>query len=607
MDRKSILVLSLSFLVLMLWYPLMYRLYPPKPMQRNTNQLAQATNLSAARITNPPSSTSVSSNAPPRLSAAPPAWTKPEASEQVLVWENDLARYTFTSHGGGIKLIELKKYPETVERRRKQPTNGVQVASLNTRAPIPVLGILGGEPLASDTSFELRKTNSGLIAEKDYTNGLRLIKEFTLSSNYLFSVKFKWENTSSNVTRVPSRECVLGTATPINPYDNALMMGLYWSNGKTTEHVDQNWFANRTLGCIPGSPRDEYLAGDGLSNVVWSAVHNQFFTIALIPKTPAPRLVARKIPMPLPTVDELKADSRMVAKPFGFEGAFVYPELIINPGQTLEQAFTVFAGPREYNTLAKIGASLENNLDSIMDFGGFIGFFAKALLLSLNGLHALSLSYGWAIIVITVIIKLLFWPLTNFSTRSMKRMSALQPQMKIIQDKYKDDPKKMNTKLMEFMKENRISPMSGCFPILLQIPVFFGFYKMLQSAIELRGAGFLWARDLSQPDTIWVIPGLDFPVNPLPLIMGVTMLWQSHLTPPSPGMDPMQQKIMKYMPLMFIVFLYNFSAGLSLYWTVQNLLSIAQMKMTKTIDPAAKSAAVSVSHSRPHSQPKKRF
>jgi YidC/Oxa1 family membrane protein insertase len=234
---------------------------------------------------------------------------------------------------------------------------------------------------------------------------------------------------------------------------------------------------------------------------------------------------------------------------------------------------------------------MENNLDLIMDFGGFFGFFAKILLLSMNGLHAMHLSYGWSIIAITIVIKLLFWPLTNASTRSMKRMAALQPQMKALQEKYKDDPKKMNQKLMEFMKENRVSPMSGCFPIILQIPVFFGFYKMLQSAIELRGASFLWARDLSQPDTIASIPGLDFPINPLPLIMGATMLWQSHLTPPSPGMDPMQQKIMKYMPLMFIVFLYNFSAGLSLYWTVQNLLSIAQMKLTRSAGTGAGTSA----------------
>jgi YidC/Oxa1 family membrane protein insertase len=175
----------------------------------------------------------------------------------------------------------------------------------------------------------------------------------------------------------------------------------------------------------------------------------------------------------------------------------------------------------------------------------------------------------------------------------MKRMAALQPQMKALQEKYKDDPKKMNQKLMEFMKENRVSPLGSCLPMFLQLPVFIGFYTMLQSAIELRGARFLWACDLSESDTIWTIPGVNFPINPMPLLMGATMLWQARLTPPSPGMDPMQQKIMKYMPLMLMVFFYNYSAGLTLYWAVQNLISITQMKLTRASDEKAKQTAAS--------------
>ena len=207
----------------------------------------------------------------------------------------------------------------------------------------------------------------------------------------------------------------------------------------------------------------------------------------------------------------------------------------------------------------------------------------------MNGLHRFGVSYAWAIILITVIIKLAFWPLTTASTRSMKRLSALQPQMKALQEKYKDDPKKMNQKLQAFMKENKVNPLGSCLPMLLQIPVFFGFYTMLQSAIELRGASFLWACDLSQPDTVLVL--LNFPINPMPIMMAVTMLWQASLTPPAPGMDPMQQKIMKFMPMIVVVFLYNFSAGLTLYWTVQNLLSIAQMKLTKDKPPGPASPA----------------
>src|SRR5260221_3133181 len=125
--------------------------------------------------------------------------------------------------------------------------------------------------------------------------------------------------------------------------------------------------------------------------------------------------------------------------------------------------------------------------------------------------------------------------------------------------------------MMELWKENKVSPMSGCLPTLIQMPVFFGFFGMIRSAIELRGASFLWVRDLSQPDTLFLIPGLNFPFNLLPLIMAATMLWQAPLPPPSPGMDPAQAKIMRSMPLMFLLFLYHYSAALTLYWTVQKV------------------------------------
>ncbi len=174
---------------------------------------------------------------------------------------------------------------------------------------------------------------------------------------------------------------------------------------------------------------------------------------------------------------------------------------------------------------------------------------------------------------------LVFWPLTAASTRSMKRMQALAPEVKALKEKYKDDPQKFTQKQMELWKKNKVSPMSGCLPMLIQMPVFFGFFTMIRSAIELRGAHFLWVADLSKPDTLFMIPGINFPFNLLPLLMGGAMVWQSHLQPPSPGMDPAQQKMMRYMPLMFLVFLYNYSSGMALYMTVSTLLGILQTQV----------------------------
>ena len=187
--------------------------------------------------------------------------------------------------------------------------------------------------------------------------------------------------------------------------------------------------------------------------------------------------------------------------------------------------------------------------------------------------------------LITVIIKVLFWPLTAASTRSMKRMQALAPEMAALKEKYKDDMQKFTQKQWELYRKHKVSPMSGCLPMAIQMPVFIGFFTMIRSAIELRGAHFLWIADLSKPDTLFMIPGTHFPFNLLPLLMGGAMLWQSHLTPPSPGMDPTQAKIMRYMPLMFLVFLYNYSSGLALYWTVNNVLTIVQTKLTKMNQP----------------------
>jgi YidC/Oxa1 family membrane protein insertase len=291
-----------------------------------------------------------------------------------------------------------------------------------------------------------------------------------------------------------------------------------------------------------------------------------------MPDNPAQRVIVRKVEWPRGTAEHLTN---------GYETALVFPAQTLPPGGKWTQNFTFYAGPKEYNRLAKLGQKMGNNLDLVMNFG-FWGFFSKFLLLSMNGLHALGLGYGLTIIAITVIIKMLFWPLTNASTRSMKRMQALQPQMKEIAEKYKDDPAKKNQKTMEFMREHKINPLGGCLPMVFQIPVFIGFYSMLRTAIELRGVTFLWACDLSRPDTIFYLGG--FPVNPLPLIMGATMLWQARLTPPSPGMDPAQQKMMRYMPLMFIFILYKMSAGLTLYWTVQNLLTVLQTKLTRAGD-----------------------
>ncbi|MCF7707856.1 MAG: membrane protein insertase YidC [Verrucomicrobia bacterium] len=605
MDRKSIIILVACFLLLIFWYPLVYTIYPPEPKPADTNTVAQAkapesttaaTNITQTNIFRDTSKTNVPSRNQPLAqspSAAAPWTSTNQSAADTITVENELAIYTFTSLGGGIKSVKLKNYPETATNgKTKDKNTGPELATLNSPSPVPALVAIGDEQLQGNGIFELSKisTSTGMVvrAQKELTNGMRWIKDFVISNSYLLNAQVKIENTTSEPIEVPAYDFTIGASTPINAYDDkTTFMGIIWYDGEDAQFIGDSWFQNRTLGCFPGTPRTFYSGGN--SNVFWGAAHNQFFVMAVMPETPGASIAATKIDLPRPTPEEIAVNKDLNLNPIGFQAAIRSPDATIPPGGSLLKNYKVYAGPKKYNLLSKISASMENDLDTVMNYGGFFGFFAKILLLSMNGLHSFGLSYGWTIVAITIIVKTLFWPLTNASTKSMKRMAELQPQMKAIQEKYKDDPKKMNAKTMEFMKQNRVNPMGGCLPMLLQIPVFFGFFKMLQSAVELRGASFLWVRDLSQPDTVFTVPGIDFPVNPLPLIMGASMLWQARLTPPSPGMDPVQQKIMRYMPLIFVVFLYNYSTGLTLYWTVQNLLSIVQMKLTKktqTQEPA---------------------
>ena len=587
MDRKSIVALVICFILLVLWYPLVVnKLYPPKPLP------AGATNAAPSMVTGTNAAPAPGMQAEAPVANVFKGVSSTNEEEHLLEITNDNARYTFTSHGGGLKQIELVHYPESVSTRAERLSTN-RVATLNSFTPVPTLAVLGGDAVEGDGVFELKQTTNGVRAEKQLTNGLTIVKEFELSSNYLVFAKVRLENRSERPLPLPSQEWVVGTATPMNAQDPGTAVGMLWYNGaKGQDIVGYSFFSTRGFACMPRTPPAEYRGGQ--SNVVWAAVHNQFFALVLIPHESAEHAVMRKIELPRPSIEEAELDSRIVREPAGYVATMIYPGQSLTPKQTVERTFAIYAGPKEYRTLATISSALNHDLDPVMGFG-FWGFFSKALLLGMNWLHSvLRMSYGWAIITITVVIKVVFWPLTQASTRSMKRLQALQPQLKAIQEKYKDDPVKAQQKQMEFYKQNKINPMGGCLPTLIQMPVFFGFFFMIRTAIELRGASWLWVHDLSRPDTLFLIPGLNFPFNLLPLVMGATMLWQSHLTPPSPGMDPAQAKLMRYMPLMFLVFLYNYSAGLTLYWTVQNLLSVLQTRLIKNMPAPTLKAAVPV-------------
>ncbi len=244
----------------------------------------------------------------------------------------------------------------------------------------------------------------------------------------------------------------------------------------------------------------------------------------------------------------------------------------LQPGAEKEYKYDVFYGPKKLTMLKELG----HNLDKSINFGWF-DIIAKPTLWLLNWFNTYLHNYGLAIILVTVLFKAAFWPISQKGMKSMKNMQKLQPKMVKIKEKYKDNPTKMNQEVMNLYKTYKVNPLGGCLPMVLQIPVFFALYKVLLMGIELRHAPFmLWISDLSAPDRLWIgfhIPYVDgLPV--LTLLMGASMFFQQKLSPSTA--DPTQAKIMMFLPVIFTFMFLNFASGLVLYWFVNNLLSILQ-------------------------------
>ncbi len=274
-------------------------------------------------------------------------------------------------------------------------------------------------------------------------------------------------------------------------------------------------------------------------NPVWVALQSLYFTVTIIPQKP------------------IKATIKKMGEKLYRVELLPKKDLFLSWG---------FAGPKKYDLLKSYGLKLEENIR----FGMF-GIISKPLLYLMNWLYSIIPNYGVAIIILTVLIKIIFHPLSVKGYKSMNKMKELQPVIQQIREAYKDDPNKMNQELMELYKKHKVNPFGGCLPLLLQIPVFFALYKLLMVSIELRHAPFiLWITDLSAKDPYYVTP----------ILMGLTMLIQQLLTP---GQDPTQNKFMLVLPVVFTIIFLNFPSGLCLYFLVSNILSIIEQLMIKYV------------------------
>jgi YidC/Oxa1 family membrane protein insertase len=249
-----------------------------------------------------------------------------------------------------------------------------------------------------------------------------------------------------------------------------------------------------------------------------------------------------------------------------------------------ERNFLIYAGPQRYEELKSFGVGFEEVFAR-----GLFGLFKMGILAVLKFLNQYTHNFGWALVLLTLLIKLIFAPLTHLSYASMKKMQALAPKMKAIQEHHKKDPAKSQQEIMSLYRRNKVNPMMGCLPMLIQIPVFMAMFKLLPEAIELHGAPFIgWIKDLSAPDHFMMLP-FTVPLlgwnslNILPILMAASQVWYQKLMPAQPGSSPEQQTMMSIMPIFFGVICYNMPSGLTLYWTLQNVFSIIQQTFINRI------------------------
>ncbi len=492
--------------------------------------------------------------------------------EESRTLANDFIEVEFTNLGGGIRRINF------LQTKRGGPDDFV----FNADAKLPALGLSFQGPESEVSylrAYEIVEADTGpyqIVFERELGGGIVLRRSFSISrpedteaDPYLISHTTELQNRSSQALQSGSGAFLnLGTihSTGVDKRGEFLSFGYY--DGEDTEFIDIRKFKGSSgfLGIGASSPVDE--VQETVPRIEWGTVKNQFFGFVA---TVGSGLQSNGF---YATGTLVRPNGRMDAAPVdALRGSMAFPIDRIDAGSSQVISIDFYAGPKEFRRLSALGEAQ----DEVMQFG-FFGFFSKILLFFLYGVHSFVPSWGWSIVVMTIIIKLIFWPLTAKAAKSQKRMQKIQEPLKELREKYKDNPQKMQKETMRLFRENKVNPAAGCLPIFIQMPIFIGLFWMLRTASELRYAPFLWIQDLSRPDTVAEVFG--FPINILPLIMAGTMYFQMRMTPAMASGDAMQQKIFKLLPFVFLIFLYNFSSGLVLYWTVQNLLTILQQYIT---------------------------
>jgi YidC/Oxa1 family membrane protein insertase len=469
--------------------------------------------------------------------------------------------------GGRIDDLVLNDYHETLDDsspviRLLHPAGGGKgyFADLGWSSADKNLALPGPDTLWSAEGGPLAPGNPVTLSW-DNGAGVTFERVYSLDANYLFSVTQRVTNNSEAGLSLAPYGLISRRGTPPTAGFYILHEGLLGVFDGTLKEVDYDDIADE------GTIAQTTTGG-------WIGITDKYWLVALVPDQNA-------------TVETRFVFSGQGADP-RYQTDYLYPSFEVAPGGVVESSNAIFAGAKETVLLDQYQESGIAGFDRAVDWGWFY-FLTKPIFYALHWFHGIVGNFGVSILILTVIIKLIFFPLANKSYKSMAKMRKLTPEMQALRERFGDDKQKLNQAMMELYKKEKVNPLSGCLPIVVQIPVFFSLYKVLFVTIEMRHAPFFgWIQDLSAADPTsilnlfglmpWGVPDLGAfePLNigVWPLLMGISMYLQMKLNPQPP--DPIQAKIFALMPIMFTFLLAQFPAGLVIYWTWNNLLSMLQ-------------------------------
>ena len=553
--RRTVLWMIFSFSLLLLWNNWQIHNGKPSlfgaPPAASTSEAPAAANNATPSVPSAPAATAAPASTVP--GAATPV---PTRSEEIVI-TTDVLRLTFDTMGAQLVRAELLKYPATGQADK--PTVLLdRSAGLNYVVQTGVVGAPSGQSFPThQTPFRLvsqerELTGDNLVVTfEGESGGVKVTKTFTLHrGRYDIDVRHDLAN--------------VGTA-PVTPSlylqierdgnDPADTSSFYHTFTGFAVYSDQDKFQKSTFSDIQKKKASYIKQADN----GWIAVVQHYFATAWVP------------PQGKPRTNEL-----LEVQPNLYAGRSIEAVGDIAPGAAARVDSHLWVGPQDQKAMAALAPGLE----LVVDYG-WLTIIAKPLFTLMTWLHSILGNWGWTIVALTVLIKAVFYPLAAASYRSMARMKQVAPRLQALKEKYGDDKQKLNAAMMEMYRTEKINPLGGCLPMLVQIPVFISLYWVLLASVEMRGAPWiLWVHDLSVRDPFFILPA----------IMMATMFLQIKLNPTPP--DPIQAKVMMIMPLVFGGMMFFFPAGLVLYWCVNNILSIAQQwSITRAIQKKSEAAA----------------